>query len=47
MHGDLLLLEDAESSWGEPERVADCIWDTYTDLQLFIQPDYCGYTGTG
>ena len=32
--------EDAESSWGEPERVADCIWDAHTDMQLFVQPDY-------
>ena len=33
-----------ESSWGNPERVADCIWDAHTDMQLFIQLDYYGYT---
>ena len=47
--------KDAESSWGEPERVAaqiiymvaDCTWDVHTDMQLFVQPDYYGYTGMG
>ena len=31
---------DAESYWGEPEQIADCIWDAHTDMQLFVQPDY-------
>ena len=39
--------KDAESSWGEPERVANCIWNTHTDMQLFVQADYYGYTGMG
>ena len=29
--------------WG----VADCIWDAHTNMQLFVQPDYYGYTGMG
>ena len=33
------------SSWGEPERVANCIWNTHTDMQLFVKPDYNGDTG--
>ena len=24
-----------ELSWGEPERVANCIWNAHTDMQLF------------
>ena len=41
-------LKDVESSWGEPERVPDCIWNAHTDMmQLFVQPDYYGYTGMG
>ena len=39
--------KDAESSWGEPESVADCIWDAHTDMQLFVQLDNYGYTGMG
>ena len=39
--------KDAESSWGEPERVANCIWNAHTDMQLFVQPNYYGYTGMG
>ena len=44
---NLLNQKDTESSWGEPERVANCIWNAHTDMQLFVQLAYYGYTGMG
>ena len=35
------------NTWAKPERVADYIWKAHTDMQLFVQPDYYGYTGMG
>ena len=32
----------SESSWGEPEWVANCIWNAYTGMQLFVQLDHYG-----
>ena len=39
--------EDGESSWGEPEQVANCILNAHTGMQLFVQPEYYGYKGMG
>ena len=39
--------KDAELSCGKPEQVADCIWDAYTDIQLFVQPGLLWLHGSG
>ena len=44
------ILEDAESSWAEPERVALCklhLGCPHRYAAAIVQPDYNGYTGMG
>ena len=45
---EIWIIWTTRSSWGEPEWVAKCIWNVHTDMhEIFVQPDYYGYTGHG